>query len=82
MALPPGALRARLMVGVGEGRFALSRSLEARHDELSLPLNLANFLVRILLEVVNDTSDEELDEILVDWKVLHCCSAWPTSWPS
>ena len=69
MALPPGALRARL-VGVGEGRFALSRSLEACEDELTVGLNLANFLVRTRLEVLNDFSDEEFDEILVDLKVF------------
>ena len=70
--LVPGAWGpgARLMVGVGEGRFALSRSLEACEDELIIALNLANFLVRTRLEVLNDFSDEELDEILVDLKVF------------
>ena len=71
MALPPGALRARLVVGVGRGWFR-SVQVEACEDELIIALNLANFLV------LNDFSDEELDEILVDLKAFTV--AWPTSW--
>ena len=55
---------------MGEGRFALSRSLEACEDELIIALMLANFLVTTRLEVFKVFSDEGVDEILVDVKVF------------